>query len=454
MMKHSILFLAALTVVGCASTTPVERPSLEIPANWRSPVVEPAGHAAPWTGLFTQPELAKLIETALAGNRNLRAAAARVDQAAASYGVQRANRFPQLGAQATATRGKTTTARGRDNALYSNGQVAGVLSWELDLWGRLADQSEAARQSWLSSEETYRASQVSLSSQVAQTWLQLLLLDEQYRVATRTVESQKTSMSLVEKRYKGGVASLVDMNQARSVLAASEASLADIARSRTQTENALAILIGKSPQEIPRSVNLQSLTRPAQLPAALPAALIAARPDIRAAERALESTQRNVSAAKKAWLPSFSLTGMLGWASLDLSRVVASGHEAWATGGAVNLPLFNGGAISAQIDMSEARQWEAAENYAGTVLQALADVENALVSYQRVSEQTAALERRATATRERVRLADMRYRAGVADYSEVLYAQQDLLSTELNAVQAAGSVQLALVQLYAALGGN
>lgn len=453
-MKNSVLFLSALVLSACASTAPVERPAIELPSAWRTPSDARSEGAPPWAPLLSQPELAALVDTALAGNRDLRATAARVDQALAGYGVQKSSRFPQISGQASAARGKTSTSPGRDNALYENGQVAAVLAWELDLWGRQADLSEASRQSWLSSEETYRAARVSLISQVAQTWLQLLLFDEQYRVAERTIENQSESLSLVEKRHKAGVASLVELSQARSVLGASQASLADIARSRSLTENALAILIGKPPQDIPRSMSLLALARPPRLSAGLPSELIAVRPDIRAAERALESTQRSVSAAKKAWLPSFSLTGVLGWASQDLTRIVASGSDAWSTGGAINLPIFNGGSISAQVDLSQARQREAAENYAKAVLLALGDVENALVAYQRLSEQTTALEQRAGATRERVRLAQMRYRAGVVDYSEVLYAQQDLLSAELGALQAAGGAQIALIQLYAALGGG
>lgn len=442
-------------LAGCASSTPVEKPKMEVPANWRAPVGElQPGAAAPWDALLQMPELAALLQYAYDNNRDLRAAAARVDAAMASYGVQRGARFPTVNAQAGASRGKQPVAAGADNRIGESTQVAAVLSWELDLWGRIADLSEASRQGWLSADETYRAIRVSLTSQVAQAWLQLLELDEQLSIAERTVANQGESLALVRKRFKGGVVSQVDVSQAESVLASAEASRADIARSRTQLENALSILIGRAPQAIGRSGRVSELPRPTSLPAGLPADLLINRPDVRAAERALESTQRRVSAARKAWLPSISLTGMFGWASADLSRVVSSGTQAWSAGGLLNQPIFNGGSLSAQIDLAQAQQREAAENYAATVLQGLREVEDALVSYQRLNEQSDALGRRVAADAERLRLADMRYRAGVTDYFEVLNAQQELFQSQISAVQATRGSRAALLQLYAALGGG
>lgn len=452
MIKPALLLLA-LVLGGCASPSGVERPAIDLPVEWRTPVAGPTDKPAPWELLLAEPELRALVDEALASNRNLRATAARVDQAAATFGVQRSARFPQLAAQASGSRGMTSSVRGADNSIYSSGQLGGILSWELDLWGRMADASEASRQNWLSSEEALAAARVSLVSQVAKAWLQLLQYDEQHRVATSMVGKQRETLVYVQKRFDAGIASLVDMNQANSGLAGAEASLADISRLRSQTENALSVLLGKPPQAIPRQVDLMKLPRPQQIPAGLPADLIINRPDVRAAERTLESTQRSVSAAKKAWLPGFSLTGMLGWVSPELSRVLADGTQAWSAGGAVSLPIFNGGSLASQLDLAEARQREAAERYVGTVLQALGEVEDALVGHQRISEQAGAFERRAQATRERLRLAELRYRAGVIDYAEVLYAQQELLSAELAVVQARGSIQITLIQLYAALGG-
>ncbi|MDO6385922.1 MULTISPECIES: efflux transporter outer membrane subunit [unclassified Uliginosibacterium] len=455
MMKHTCLVLSiSLWLAGCATPGTVDRPALEIPEQWRSlPSQTVADAPAPWAALFARPDLAALLQAARDNNRSLRAAAARVDAAAASYGVLRAQRWPALNAQGAASRGKQPVSAALDNQIGESTQLAAALSWELDLWGRIADQAESGRQSWLSAEETYRAAQVSLDTQVAGGWLLLLELDEQLLIAERTVASQATSLDLVRRRFKGGVVSMVDVNQAESALAGAESTRADIGRACAQAENALAILIGRPPHAVPRSGMVSDLSRPTALPVGLPADLLLNRPDVRAAERALESTQHGVFAARKAWLPSIKLTGMLGWASYDLSKVVSTGTEAWSAGGVINLPIFNGGSLMAQLDLAEARQREAAETYAGSVLQGLREVEDAIVGFQRLSEQSDALARRVKATRERLRLADMRYRAGVTDYFEVLNAQQDLLAAELSAVQASRGSQAALLQLYAALGG-
>lgn len=447
--------LAMAVLAACATGGPVARPQMEVPASWRAPVgeVQP-GSPAPWQALLERPELAALLQYAADNNRDLRAAAARVDAAQALYGVQRAAARPQVGAQAAASKGRQPVAAGVDNRIGESASLAGVLSWELDLWGRLADLSEASRQSWLSSEEVFRAARVSLNNQVAQAWLQLLEADEQLAIAERTVANQQQMLDLVSKRFRGGVASQVEVSQAEFAVYGAMASRADIARTRTQLENALSVLIGRAPQAIGRSGRLGELPRPTALPAGMPADLLINRPDVRAAERALASTQHSVAAAKKAWLPAFSLTGMLGWASADLSKIVSSGTQAWSVGGLLNQPIYTGGALSAQLDLAQARQREAAENYAGTVLQALREVEDALVGYQRTDEQRAALVRSAAANAERLRLAEMRYRAGVTDYFEVLTAQQELFQSELAAVQAARGTQAALLQLYAALGGG
>ncbi|MEC5396889.1 efflux transporter outer membrane subunit [Uliginosibacterium sp. H1] len=451
------LGLAMLAVLAaCASKQQVPPPEVDMPPAWRYTAAGADPAAQPWIPLLTDPELDELVTAALRYNRDLRAAAARVDQARALWGTQDAGRWPMLSAGGNATRGKQPVAAGVDNRIGESGQVAVLANWELDLWGRIADSSESARQSWLSTEESYRAARVSLVSQVAQGWLRLLEVDEQVLIAENTAKAQRESLRLVNLRFRGGVASQVDVSQAESALSTSESSLAELRANRVQVENALAVLAGRSPQalQLARTRQIVQLPAPATLGAGLPSELLQARPDIRAAERSLAATQFDVSAARKAFLPSISLTGLLGFASYDLSRLLDAGSEAWSVGAGITQPLFTGGALRSQLDLANARQREATERYAAAVLQALREVEDALASYQHLRDQAAAQARGVAANRERLRLADLRYRGGVTDYFEVLNAQQQLFAVELSRVQSERAVRAALIQLYAALGGG
>ena len=452
--RLSLTLISCAVLAACASTKPVQLPKLDVPTTWLATIAttESSGNA-PWDTLLNQPDLAALIKLSDDSNPSLRAAAARVAAAQAIYGMQNSARFPVVGAELGGSRGKQPVG-GSSNQIVESANLTAPMSWEIDLWGRIADTSAAAKQDYLSSEEVYRAARVSLNSQVAQTWLRLLNLDDQLKIADSTVTAQTASLDLVVKRFKGGEASMVDVSQAKATLGLVNASRADIDRSRAQTQNALSVLLGKPPYVIERKVVAQSLPRASALPAGLPADVLNNRPDVRAAVRTLQATQLKVSAAEKAWLPSINLTGVLGWASSDLSKLVSTGSEAWGVGGVINLPIFNGGRLSSQLDLSKAQQREAAENYSAVVLQALREVEDALVGYRTYWDQSDALISRVDANAERLRLADLRYRSGATDYFEVLNAQQDLFQSQLELSNVKTSRDNSLIQLYAALGGG
>ena len=230
--RLSLTLISCAVLAACASTKPVQLPKLDVPTTWLATIAttESSGNA-PWDTLLNQPDLAALIKLSDDSNPSLRAAAARVAAAQAIYGIQNSARFPVVGAELGASRGKQPVG-GSSNQIVESANLTAPMSWEIDLWGRIADTSAAAKQDYLSSEEVYRAARVSLNSQVAQTWLRLLNLDDQLTIADSTVTAQTASLDLVVKRFKGGEASMVDVSQAKATLGLVNASRADIDRSR------------------------------------------------------------------------------------------------------------------------------------------------------------------------------------------------------------------------------
>jgi multidrug efflux system outer membrane protein len=352
------------------------------------------------------------------------------------------------------TRGRQPASGPTNVIIESSSLGLAVPTWEIDLWGRVRSATEAARRQLLSSEETRRALYISLIGQVARSYLTLLDLDNQLEVARQTLETRRESLRVVKARFEGGITSASDLRQAESNYAGAEAAIAAIERSRSQAENALAILVGRNPGPIARASAGVALATPPQLPAGLPSALLERRPDVLAAEQQVRSADASVDAARKAYFPTISLTGFLGFASPALKDLFDDGRSAWSVSPAVTLPIFTAGRLGANVDATLAQQRIAVEQYRQTVRNAFGEVDDALVAYQRNLEQRAALERVVKANRERARLADLRYRNGVTIYVEVLLAQQQVFESELQYSQTNRSVYEAIVDLYTALGGG
>jgi len=457
-VRLPLLFGSAL-LAGCQSLPwqhePVVAPSIAVPAIWRTPTLEARNMAEQdWRSVFKGAEITGLIDEALRENSDLRIATARIAEARGRYGVQDAQRWPTLGLNAGYQRQRQPGA-GPDNVDSEVASLGLALpAWEIDLWGRLRDLSEVARQNLLASEAGQQAVQVSLVAQVAQAYIELLELDAEARVATATIQSRQQSLAMVELRFKAGVVAGVDVQQARTSLATAEQALADIERRRSSTENALAVLVGRNPGPVARATQLADFKLPEALGAGLPSALLARRPDLRAAERALAASEANVEAARKAFFPSISLTGFLGVVSPELSALFDGGREAWSVNPALTLPIFTAGRLSANLDTVRATQTIAAESYRQAVRNAFLEVENALVAYQRLREQRLAYDRVVAADRERLRLVELRYRNGVSSYFEVLDSQRQLFASELSQLRTTSLTYAAVVQLYRALGGG
>jgi multidrug efflux system outer membrane protein len=314
--------------------------------------------------------------------------------------------------------------------------------------------NEAAYRNFIASEENRRALHTSLIAQVTVTYLDLMSLDAQLETAKQTAKTRNDSLRLVKLRFNNGVVSAVDLHQSESLLAGAENTIADLERRRAQTENALSVLIGRNPGPVNRQSRLSDFTLPPQLPAGLPSQLIERRPDVRAAENTLAASEANVDAARKAYLPTISLTAFLGFISPEGSTLFDNNRRASSVNPAINLPIFTAGRLESSVDAARAQQTIALEQYRQSVQLALREVEDALVAYQRLREQRDSQQRVADAERKRLRLTQSRYRGGVSSYFEVLDAERQSFSADLSLLQTTRDVYASVVQLYRALGGG
>jgi multidrug efflux system outer membrane protein len=446
----------ALCIAGCM-TPEFKRPVVDLPTAWRIDSTTNESLAErPWGELFRTAELQALINTALTENSDLRIAAARVELVRAQYGLQRSNLFPTVAADAGYDRTRQPSAasavENRSSEIHSFGLA--IPSWEIDIWGRVRSLNEAAYRNFIASEENRRALQTSLIAQVALTYLDLMSLDAQLETARQTAKTRTDSLRLVKLRFTNGVVSAVDLHQAESLLAGAEATIFDLERRLAQTENALSVLTGRNPGPVIRQSRLSDFNLLPQLPAGLPSQLIERRPDVRAAENTLAASEANVDAARKAYLPTISLTAFLGFISPEGSTLFDSNRRASSVNPAVTLPIFTAGRLESNVDAARAQQSIALEQYRQSIQVALREVEDALVGYQRLREQRDSQQRVADAERKRLRLTQSRYRGGVSSYFEVLDAERQSFSADLSLLQTTRDVYASVVQLYRALGGG
>jgi multidrug efflux system outer membrane protein len=410
-----------------------------------------------WWALFRDEQLQALIREALAGNKDLMLAAARVQEVRALLGVTRADQFPEVTAGVGATRNrasaKTAIPRGPTSA-SNDFNVGGDLSFELDLWGRLRRATESARASYLASEEARYAVRLALVRSVAQVYFELRDLDSQLEVAVRARDTRDASLKLATARRRGGLTSDLDVQQATAELASSRAVMANLDLQITQKENALNLLLGRDPGNVTRGVTLAAQQLPPDVPAGLPSALLERRPDIRQAEQELVSANAQIGVAKAAFFPRIALTGSLGFESAELSELLTRSAGLWSLSGNLAAPIFNAGRNRHNLEAAKARHEQAVVAYARAVQQAFHEVENTLVAYRKTREVQDAQEAQVAAATESLRLAEVRYRGGISTYLDVLDSQRQLLAAELQLSQTRRAHLVSLVQLYGALGGG
>jgi outer membrane protein, multidrug efflux system len=455
---------AALLCSACA-LPPAQDPNakadhrkVEMPAGWNAPAQgAPSLAERPFAELFRDAGLERFIDEALRNNRDLRIAAQRVELARAQYGIQNSQRWPTLAADGSITKQQAPSALSATENQASSLYRAGLAmpAWEIDLWGRLGSLSDAALRNVESNEALQRFVQVGLVSRLASGWLSLLETDQALDISRRTETSRQESLRIVRLRFNAGIVSKVDLTQAETSLAQAQAAIAQLLQRRSLQENALSVLAGRNPGPVPLGAKLATYALPTTLPAGLPSTLLTRRPDVKAAELTLAGTQSNIDAARKAFLPSISLTGFLGFVSPQLSQLLDGGDRAgYTVQPAITLPLFTGGRLQGNLQAAEAQQRIALEDYARTTQTALREVEDALVSFQRLREQREATERIVAASQERLRLVDLRYVNGISGYFEVLDAQRQLFDAELQMTQLTSGTYASVIELYRALGGG
>ena len=452
------LAAATLVLTGCASMAPpFETPALPVPAHYATPGTDTGTPAATtgWRDYFTDPRLQTLIAQALANNRDLRVTALRVQEARAAYGIQRADMLPTLGAQAGMDRSRVPADLNltRQPLLGSQYQAGvGLASWEIDFWGRVRSLNDAALQNYLASDAARRAVTLGLIAQVAQSELALRELEERLLLAHQAIASRKESLRIFQRRVDVGSASRLNLTQVQTLLSQAEALGAQLIQARAQQANALALLVG-APVDPAPDARLDAVHLP-PLRAGLPSDLLVQRPDIMAAEHQLKAAQAQIGAARAAFFPRVALTGSLGTASAELGGLFDSGSQAWTFSPTISVPLFNGGRLRNNLNLTEVRRDIAVANYEKTVQGAFRDVSDALVARQVLARQLAIAQDARAAQSERARLSQLRYDHGAAAFLEVLDAQRDLLVADQQVVQLRRALLSSQVSLYAALGGG
>lgn len=457
----STLLAAALTT-SCVLGPNYKRPAVGMPPAFRGDASATPESIADlkWFDLFRDDALTGLVGSALRDNFELRMAAERVLQARAAFGITRASRFPAVEASAGATAARLSTA-GANRAIPAgaDADVSYVetgfgLAWEIDLWGRLRRLTEAARAQYLATEEARRGVVTTLVADVTETYLALRALDLELDIARRTREVATEGLRLTEARHARGVASGLDVRQAEQLLFTATGEIASLEREIAQAENALSLLLGRAPGDVPRGQPLEAFEVPPRVPAGLPSALLERRPDIRRAEQELVAANARIGAAKAEYFPRISLTGFLGAQSRALSDLL-SGPAGIATAAlGASAPIFNAGRTRGNVQLAQAVAREAAINYQRAVHAALRDVADSLAAYAKTAVQRTQQERLVDALREAVRLSTERYRGGIDSYLPVLDAQRNLFQGELQLARLRQRELASIVQLYRALGGG
>jgi multidrug efflux system outer membrane protein len=462
------LLLSAAMLSGCTVGPNYHRPAVPTPPAFHGPdqAQQAASQTAsfadlPWWQVFHDPQLQDLIRTALKQNYDLQLAVERVTAARAQVGIARSNQFPQVSLDPTFSGGKT------DENIKSNiFSLAGDAVFQVDLFGRYRRSTEAARAQLLATRDAQQTVVLTMVSDVASDYFLLRDLDLQLQIAEETVRTQQDSVKLTELRLQHGVATTLDVLQARQVLDTANAQIPDLERQIGQTEDAINILLGKYPDNVPRGEAFAietsdgwkwSETLPPQLPTGLPSQLLERRPDIHQAEENLVAANANIGVAKAMFFPQISLLGS-GGAAFGHSQFAGSHIPAPLGAGtyaaAASQPIFDGGYLRNNLRYAKSEERQAMIGYEQTIQRAFGDVSDALIGYDKYHAVRERQEQSVKDLQESVNVSLMRYRGGTSNYLDVLDSQRSLFNAELTLAQARNNEYQSLVQLYKSLGGG
>jgi multidrug efflux system outer membrane protein len=458
MRKTLAACLLFLALGGCMLGPDYKRPAVEVPKSFRFADADAKELAnTPWWEQFQDPRMNELIRTALAENKDVQIAAARIEEFLGRLASTRSQLFPQVGANANATRQQLSRRAGVFGAPGSDPitlyQVSLSASWEIDVWGRVRRLTEAARAELLASEEGRRATILTLVASVASSYINLLDLDRRLTVVRATAISRGESLRIFDLRFRNGTISELELAQNRSEYEAALAQIPPLESAIAQQEHALSVLLGRNPGPIARTSEISRLPLPG-IPAGLPSELLERRPDLRQAEQTLVAANARIGAARALYFPTISLTALLGTVSTQLSGLFTSAARTWAYAADATVPVFTAGRIGGVVKQTEAQQEQALLEYQKAIQTSFREVEDALIGHNKSREQLVAQGRQVESLRRYARLARLRYDNGYTSYIEVLDAERSLFDVELAYVQTQGGVFATLVDVYKAMGGG
>jgi outer membrane protein, multidrug efflux system len=407
-----------------------------------------------WWDVFQDKELQGLIRIALKNNYDVRIAATRVLQAQAQLGITRADQYPTLTGGGNISSVRNPTIGPIPAYEITLGEVAATASWNVDFWGRYRRATQAARATLLANEWAQRAVIATLVADVASSYFQLRQLDRQLEISKSTLASREDSLNLTKTLEEHGMNSLLDVRQSEQLVFTAGAEIPDLERQIQQQENAISILLGNNPGQIPRGLKLTEQPHSPEVPVGLPSALLERRPDIREAEENLVAANAQIGVARAAYFPQISLTGTAGYESAKLTDLFQGPAGVWTLAGSLVQPIFEGGRLKSGVNLAEAQHDQLLLTYQQTIQGAFRDVSNALIAYQKYREFRIQEQQLVDSAQDAAHLSEIRFKAGTADYLEVLTNETNSFSAELNLAQAQGNELIALVQLYQALGGG
>lgn len=458
-----ITLLSMLLFAGCAVGPKYRRPAAEVPVtykevgDWKPAQPNDQSLRGSWWETFQDPQLSSLESQVNVSNQNLKAAEAQYTQARALVRYNRANYFPSIGGGAGATRNKISNNRppslSTNGVTYNDFQIPVELSYELDVWGRVRRTVESYREQAQASAADMATINLSMHAQLALAYFQARTLDAEEQLLNSTVTQYQQALELIENRYAGGLASDLEVQQARTQLETTRAQAIDVGVARAQYEHAVAVLIGKPPANFSLAA-LPLTTPPPSIPAGLPSELLERRPDIAAAERRMASANAQIGVAKAAYYPTISLGATGGFESGVITTLISGPSALWSVGGSAMAPIFDGGRRRANMDQAIAAYDQTVANYRETVLAGFQQVEDNVAAL-RILEHEAQVQDQAVAAAQRyLELATTRYNGGVTSYLEVTTAQSAALSDEVTAVNILGRRMVSAVTLVQALGGG
>lgn len=462
---HRLAIIPALLILaGCSLAPKYERPAAPVPATYPLSAQPAAGVPVSasadlgWRDFFLDDQLRALIAFALENNRDLRIAMGRVEEARAMFGIQQSARLPTLGI------GGNAAIQSMPDQLRAGGSSAdsvsrvyqagvGITAFELDFFGRVRNLSEAAYQQYLASGQAQRTVHLTLVAQVAESYFRLRAAELQRQLVESTLKSRQSSYDLIRQRYDAGVAGALDLNQAKSQLEQSRADLQEILRLEQLSQNALLLVLGGTPQNLPAAAPFGHDQLVSGIPVGLPSDLLVRRPDIIGAENSLLAANANIGAARAAFFPNISITGVLGFASGAMGGLFSGANRFWTFTPDLKMPLFSGGVVG-QLGLAEARKNIAVSQYEKTIQTAFREVADALAGEATYASQLDALRALEASASESLKIARLRYDNGIDSFLQVQAAEVTLFNAQRSYLQINLNSLMNRVELYKALGGG